>query len=277
MNPHFPVLAGKITIAYKAGDIRSAIIYINQYNDLLTKCENDNLFFESRICLSQSLVYRKEKQSYESYEMSKEGNRLSLLCEVGLGHLWICMEHSMNAAICAFQHQNDKNCFQKLRNESLLFLDKAAAVASQLLEKGVHFRRSDTYHKLCIYKALVLLNFSITGEFSSIAPSEMDVSKAADLIECIYKAEKNGEMLTPLRRSEHCLVQSDYFRRLSELNENEENSSQMREIALKHAQNAKKEAKLVNIKNMEEYADYRLKDLRNDMAYTETTPEFQLF
>ena len=39
----------------------------------------------------------------------------------------------------------------------------------------------------------------------------------------------------------------------------------------------KRIAKLVEIKNMEEYADYRLKDLRNDMAYTETTPEFQLF
>lgn len=218
-NARLVVKAGRITIAYKSGDLRLANSLLKEFEKLLST-STDRSIFHVRFCLSQSLVARREKNYLLCYEKSKEGLQLGLNIPPGLCLLWLYLECAMNAACLGFQSQDNDQKYNEMKQEALMCLENAAKIATTLIQDNIPYRMTDFQHKLCIYKVWVLINCSVTGEAAVIAPSKEDLKAASRELNLVDQMEREKKTLTKFRKIEHLLARCDYFTRQSEVAEN---------------------------------------------------------
>jgi hypothetical protein len=235
--------AGRVTIAYKSGDAEKAQTLLQEYEKLVNDSQLDQLIFKVRLYLSQSLVARSLENYEESYEKGKEGLQLGQNIPAGLCLLWLYLECAMNAVCLAFQNEHVVERFGDLRKEALVYLEEAGRVATALPEDHIQYRIYDFQNKLCIYKAFVLLNFTVTGEAAEIAPTQQDLDAANAELSTVKKNRRNGKDLTKFREIEYYLAKSDYYTRLSEIKETNVEKKKMLENAIKKASTAEKLAK----------------------------------
>ena len=276
-NAELVVTAGRVTIAYKRGDADLAKSFLKEFENLL-KISRDNLIFEIRLRLSQSLVARSEKKYEECYMKSIEGLQLGQNIPPGLCLLWLYLECAMNAALLGSQSQGDVEVYQSLKKEALVYLEGAASVANTLSEDNVEYRICDFRHKLCIYKAWVLLNFSVTGEVATIPPSKEDLNSAKAEIDCVSNNSLTPNTLTKFREIEFILVKCDFSKRLSEIQDDETNKTKMLEDALLEAEKAKVLAKAQtknNFQKLFEYAEYRCEVLQHNIKELSSQRTFE--
>ena len=236
------VMAGRITIAYKNGDIKLAKKYLKKFEDSLSNTK-DSLIFEVRLRLSQSLVARREHNYIESYNKSKDGVQLGQNIPPGLCLLWLYLECAMNAACLASQNQDDVEFYREMKREALAHLEGAARVADALKDGNVEYRINDFQHKSRIYKAWVLINCSVTGEAARIQPSEAELEAACEELSIVHKTHLNGKMLSKMREVEYHMVQCDIFTRRSEIQQHSASKKELLQKALEEADIAKLQAK----------------------------------
>ena len=258
-NAELVAKAGRVTIAYKSGDAEHAKLLLKEFENLL-KNSKDSSIFEVRLRLSQSLVARSEKNYEESYVRSKEGLQLGQNIPPGLCLLWLYLECAMNAVLLGSQSQDDLEIYEGLKKEALVYLEGAARVANTLSEDNIEYRIDDFRHKLCIYKAWVLLNCSVTGEAAAVPPSKGDLYAAKAEIVCVSNNNLSPNTLTKFREIEFNLVRCDFSKRLSEIQEDEVNKKKILQDALQEAEKAKVLAKK-KFQKLFEYAKYRCKIL----------------
>lgn len=215
-NAGLVVKAAHVTIAYKSGDFELAKTLLHEFERLLPSSK-DKLIFEVRLRLSQCLVARRMGNYEEGYQRSIEGLQLGQTIPPGLCLLWLYLESAMNIVCLAFQNKGDHNSFRKMKNEALAYLEEAARVASALDENKIPYRTDDFRHKLCIYKALVLLNSAVTGETVDISPSKEELNAASEELATVFKKKLEGKPLTKFRKIEYYLAKCDSFSRLAEI------------------------------------------------------------
>ena len=257
-NAELVVMAGRVTIAYKSGETKLVETLLADFEDLLPSSK-DKSIFEVRLRLSQSLVARSLENYEESYEKSKEGLQLGQNIPPGLCLLWLYLECGMNAACMAFKNQHDVKLFCEKKKEALVDLEEAARVATTLVEDKIPYRISDFQHKLCIYKAWVLLNYSVTGAAAEIAPTKDDLNAASVELSTVYKNQLNGNILTKFREIEFYLARSDHFTRVAEMTEDETEKKMIFKNALVEVSIAKTLAE-DDFKKLYEYAKRRYDD-----------------
>ncbi|XP_028410658.1 uncharacterized protein LOC114533346 [Dendronephthya gigantea] len=237
-NAGLVVKAGRITIAYKSGDLKQAKLLLNEFEESLTTSK-DRLIFHVRFCLSQSLVARREKNYLVCYEKGKVGLQLGQNIPPGLCLLWLYLECAMNATCLGFQNKDNSKKYDEMKQEALIYLENAAKIASTLIQDNIPYRMTDFKHKLSIYKAWVLINYSVTGEAAAIAPNEEDLKAASRELHSVESMERDGKTLTEFRKIEHLLVKCDYFTRKSEVVQNKTEKMKILQSAVLEATAAK--------------------------------------
>ena len=275
-NGHLVVMAGRVTIAYKSGNAQQAQTLLQQFSELIDESKVDKSIFQVRLFLSQSLVARSLENYKESYEKSKEGLQLGQNIPPGLCLLWLYLECAMNAISLAFQNQHDVKRFGELRREALVYLEETARVATCLTEDSIQYRITDFQHKLSIYKAWVLLNYSVTGEAAKIAPTLEELDVASAELCSVYKNQLNGNSLTKFREIEFHLAKSDHFTRVSETKQDKMKKKKMLEDAKNEASTAEtlagENVLKNNFKKLSEYAMKRVKVLKERIELCKDTP-----
>ena len=280
-NGHLVVMAGRVTIAYKSGNTQQAQTLLQQFSDLIDESKDDKSIFQVRLYLSQSLVARSLENYKESYEKSKEGLQLGQNIPAGLCLLWLYLECAMNAISLAFQNQHDVKSFNELRKEAWVYLEEAARVATTLTEDNIPYRISDFQHKLSIYKAWVLLNYSVTGEAARIAPTLEDLKVASEELANVFKNHKfNRIRLTKFREIEFHLAKSDHLARVSDtIVQDNEMKKDTLEDAMKNACTAERLAgendSENKFKKLSEYAIKRVKVLQEKIELCKVAPTEQ--
>lgn len=252
------VEAEETVIACKQNCLAKATELQQKFANLLTSTK-DTLIHEVRNLHLQSMIKRGAGEYEESYKLAQDGLQKMQLISPGFTTVLFYIHAAMAAIL---HHANKKQDLHKSctpKEEALRHLDLAERVAHSLEDSLDEL--SDLQQKLHIYKAIVSLDCSITGETVQQQHKMTDTAQAATKeLGFVYETALMVNPLTPYREVQYLLSQSDLLYRRTE-GFREENATQNVKRAFEFVEESLRLAKKWDFQDMIQYASKRRANL----------------
>ena len=231
------------------------------------KSSKDSLFYEVRSLHLQSMIARGERKYKKSYDLAQDGLQKMQLIYPGFNTVWFYIHAAMVANVFS-NEERDSEKSRALKQEARQYLEFAERDVSSLedsLEELLDIRQ-----KLYIYKAFVSLDCPVTGETPKPQPETPDTIKAATKeLASVCRNDLMANPLTPYRKMQYLLAQSDLLCRRTEARGGNRNLNAKRAFEL--ITESLILAKELNFQDMVEYATKRRANLTEDLIRNHST------
>lgn len=255
------VMSEKVAVSYKSYFINKSEVFLSKFMRLLNKDVKDCIVFEVRAMYLSSRIERAKGNNEMSYAIAQDGLQKMQLIQADFITVWFYM-HAAMLALTLSSTEQDTERSAKLAAEARRYMDCAQKDANALADFPKGF--VDLRQKLQIYKAMILLGCSLTGEATNRKPvtyhSNDSINDATSELLAVHNSILNGYDLTHFRKIQFLLVQCDLFYRLANTSSHEDYRERLKR-AFEYAKEAQVLAKKYQFEESFHIANERLSDL----------------